>query len=622
MLEANDPILHYTPLWGAWQAEALIGEGSYGRVYSISREDIGGRYFSALKHIHIPRSDAEVAEAQQVGMDEASISFYFGDMASRIVSEIKTMYTLRGQPNIVSYEDHLILHEEGALTWDVFLRMELLQPLPDYLETHAFLPGDVRRLGLEICAALAACAKRGIIHRDIKDGNIFRTEEGAFKLGDFGIARTMMEQTHSMTMRGTPVYLAPEVFHGQPYDARVDLYSLGILLYKLLNGRRYPFLPAAPAPIGYGDVEKAFATRMQGVPVPPPAQGDAALQAAVRKACSYRPEDRYQTAEEMARALRGDAPLELPGQMADAPGMEKTMYAVGQEGAALAQSAYGSAPAPGFAPRAAQAGRAAAPAKQVNIWKKGMIAAAVLAGVLALVFVGLLCIPAATQPVPPHYTLPYEQAGTRLMPRETPEVMQAMEPAPGYVSVLCANLYEAPSLGSATGRSFPKYAALTISGEAGDWYYAAYGEEAAYFRKEDISLGAIPLPEAHPSGGLSLGYAQLKGAWVLDTLTYYGYSIELEFQGNWMSKTLRYGASGNAVTTWEGTYAIQEGNLLIPYLFQKEYLENGDYVLLPPCQMEAIEIRSIGEDTLETSLHTFHRQQPGQPAAGGEMQAV
>lgn len=611
MLEANDPIFRYTPLWGIWQAQALIGEGSYGRVYRIAREDIGGSYYSALKHIHIPQSAAEVEQAKRVGMDEASLSLYFGDMASRIVSEINTMYTLRGQPNIVAYEDHLILHAENSLEWDVFLRMELLQPLPEYLESHSLSPAGVRRLGAELCAALAACARKWIIHRDIKDGNVFITEDGVFKLGDFGVARTMLEQTRSMTMRGTPVYLAPEVFHGQAYDARVDLYSLGILLYKLLNDKRYPFLPAAPAPIGYGDVEKAFATRMQGTPVPPPAHGDAALHAIVCKACSYRPEDRFQSAEEMLLTLQKDAP--------PAPAPQEAIKAAPLPQPPKAILADSSAPAPKAAVPAPT--RKAVPQLPPGIWKKGMLAMGVLAGILTAAFLLLLRAPVAEQPAPPHYSLPYDPAGILPLRQDTPLIMQELPPMQGYVSALYAILHEFPAPGTALA-AFPQHTRLTITGESGDWYYADAGGASAYFRKADVAEGEPPPPEPHPTGGLSLGYEELQGTWVLEALTSRGQNIELVFSGNRMTKTLREGVAGDIFSIWEGTYAISGGDKLLPCLSTDEYLSNGSITTLLPRRMGAIEIISISEDTLVTSTHTFRKKLPGQPDNGGPPQAV
>lgn len=94
---------------------------------------------------------------------------YFEEMARQIIREIEIMYSLRGEENIVGYEDHMVLHEPNSLRWEIFIRMELLVPLGTYIRNNAITPEDVRRLGIEICNALEACDSYSIIHRDIKE---------------------------------------------------------------------------------------------------------------------------------------------------------------------------------------------------------------------------------------------------------------------------------------------------------------------------------------------------------------------------------------------------------------------------------------------------------------------
>lgn len=168
-------------------------------------------------------------------MDDRALYSFFESMAQKILKEIEIMYALRGEANIVAYEDHMIVNTLGILKWDIFIRMELLIPLTAYMRNNKLPPEEVRRLGIEICSALDACASYSIIHRDIKDANIFLNNRGIYKLGDFGIAKEMNVDSVSIGMRGTPAYVAPEVYDGRKYDSTVDIYSLGILLYKLLN---------------------------------------------------------------------------------------------------------------------------------------------------------------------------------------------------------------------------------------------------------------------------------------------------------------------------------------------------------------------------------------------------
>ncbi len=349
MILSGEPIKGFEPLWGNWYADELLGEGGYGRVYRLVRRDGGGTYYSACKHITIPKNEAEVQSARAMGMDKQSTYTYFSDMASRILNEINIMYALRGESNIVTYEDHIILHQEGALKWDVFIRMELLVPLSAYITDNPMEPEEIRRLGVEICSALEACEAYKIIHRDIKEGNIFLNPRGTFKLGDFGIAREMMAGNMSMSMRGTPSYVAPEVYNGRPYDATVDLYSLGILMYKLLNNNRYPFFPPAPQMVTVESSEQAFAMRMQGATPAWPANGDDALRSAVMKVISFDPRRRFQSASEMKAALLGRAIVAAAQPVYAASGTPHTPRPQPAPNAA-ANASQGFAPNAGYIP--------------------------------------------------------------------------------------------------------------------------------------------------------------------------------------------------------------------------------------------------------------------------------
>ena len=175
--------------------------------------------------------------------------------------------------------------------------MELLTPLPKILK-NGFSEKLVIKLGLDICNALILCKSKNIVHRDIKPQNIFVSEDKNFKLGDFGIAKTA-ERTTSGTKTGTYKYMAPEVYNNQPYGHAADIYSLGMVLYWLLNERRTPFLPLPPKTPTATDEERARDSRFAGFPIPEPAHGSNELKRIVLKACAFSPEERYKNAAEM-----------------------------------------------------------------------------------------------------------------------------------------------------------------------------------------------------------------------------------------------------------------------------------------------------------------------------------
>ena len=289
-------------MWPGWDTVRTIGSGGFGKVYEIQKTDSTGSYRSALKVISIPASADEYREYADNGYDDESITAIFKSQVDDIVSEFQMMSQFKGTSNIVSYEDHMIVPHGDGRGWDVLIRMELLTSLPDYIKQNGLTEGQVIQLGQNICRALELCGQKEIIHRDIKPQNIFVNEFGDFKLGDFGIARTM-DHTTKATKTGTYSYMAPEVYSGRPYGASVDIYSLGLVLYWLLNERRLPFVPMPPVVPTAAQNSEAQMKRLGGDTIPEPKYGSDALKAAVLKACSFDAAQRFASPEVFRQAL-------------------------------------------------------------------------------------------------------------------------------------------------------------------------------------------------------------------------------------------------------------------------------------------------------------------------------
>lgn len=293
----------YEPLFGAWYITKQIGEGSYGRVYIIERHELGQTYRSALKAITVPGSQDEIKSAMSDGMTREDVTGYYKNVANNIISEFILMSKLKGNSHIVSYEDHIIIEHEDDIGWDILIRMELLTPLIELTAQSQMKESEVIKLGVDLCKALELCRRYDIIHRDIKPENIFISANGDYKIGDFGVAKTIEKTKMGLSRKGTYLYMAPEIYSSRPYGPTVDIYSLGIVMYKLLNENRLPFLPEYPKSIAPVDKEEALYKRLKGMDIPEPKNGSRRLSRIVLKACAYKPEDRYSSAEEMRRDL-------------------------------------------------------------------------------------------------------------------------------------------------------------------------------------------------------------------------------------------------------------------------------------------------------------------------------
>ena len=291
----------YNVFWPGWSVAGILGHGSYGKVYAIERDVFGHTEKAALKVISIPQNDGEIEELYNDGYDSESITQRFKSYLQDIVREYSLMSEMKGHTNIVYCDDLRYVQHDDGMGWDIYIKMELLTPLPKILG-NGFSEKLIIKLGLDICNALILCKSKNIVHRDIKPQNIFVSSDGDFKLGDFGIAKTA-ERTTSGTKTGTYKYMAPEVYNNQPYGHSVDIYSLGMVLYWLLNERRTPFLPLPPKVPTATDEDRARDLRFAGIPIPEPLHGSNALKRIVLKACAFLPEERYKRADEMRKDL-------------------------------------------------------------------------------------------------------------------------------------------------------------------------------------------------------------------------------------------------------------------------------------------------------------------------------
>lgn len=291
-------------IWPEWQIEDKpLGHGSYGNVYKATRRDYDIESTSAIKVISVPKNDEELHSLKAEGYSDSEIDEYLKGVVSDFVNEIKMMESLKGARNIVNVEDYWVVKKENEPGWYIIIRMELLTPLNEHLENHPITEREAAKIGVDICTALEQCSKWNIIHRDIKPGNIFINRFGDYKLGDFGIARSLDNIANGLSKRYTPSYMAPEIESGSTYDARVDIYALGIVLYRLLNNNRLPFCESESTVMS-NDVQKANARRLSGEALPKPCNASHKMASIILCACSHDPNSRFSGATAMKRALQ------------------------------------------------------------------------------------------------------------------------------------------------------------------------------------------------------------------------------------------------------------------------------------------------------------------------------
>jgi eukaryotic-like serine/threonine-protein kinase len=197
--------------------------------------------------------------------------------------------------------------QNGGLPYIVMEYVEG-RTLRDVLKAEGrLMPRRAMEIVADICAALDFSHRNGIVHRDVKPGNVMITPTGAVKVMDFGIARAVADAGATVTATaqviGTAQYLSPEQARGENVDARSDVYSTGCLLYELLTGHP-PFTGDSPVAVAYQHVREIAPPPSSSNPDVPPE-----LDAIVMKSMAKNPANRYQTANEMRsdliRAING-----------------------------------------------------------------------------------------------------------------------------------------------------------------------------------------------------------------------------------------------------------------------------------------------------------------------------
>jgi len=263
-----------------YAVERLLGRGGMASVYLAYDKKLDRRV--ALK---VP--------ADALAGDDAFRARFLreGRLASRLV-----------HPNVVQ------VYDAGEDERGLFIVLEYVdgETLAGELARRGRLPAEeVAQLGVDVCVALDAAHRAGLVHRDVKPHNIMRTKDGGTKLGDFGVARSHDSTvvTEHGTVLGTAAYLAPEQARGERVTAAADIYSLGVVVYEALTGRLPHEGASLPELLLKRERDKPTPVRAHDPEVP------AELESAITQSLAHEPEQRPASAAALGRQLA----LALPG---------------------------------------------------------------------------------------------------------------------------------------------------------------------------------------------------------------------------------------------------------------------------------------------------------------------
>lgn len=297
-----DSILGRTIL--GYKVKEKIGTGGFGNVYRVERNNIVGNVTRALKVISLPKENQYLEVLNSMGGDYKKADDYFKKELDRVVNEIRVFSMISEKDNhyIVSYYENDV-EKSGKYKYNIYILMEIMTPLDKWLFENNLTIEEAIDICLDVAKGLKICHKNGIMHRDIKLNNIFVSKDGKFKLGDFGVSKRFDTLTKSHTIKGTPHYIAPEIYvKNEKYDNSSDIYSLGVLMYYLFNKKRYPFYPDYPQTYDKEDEDRAFYKRMQYDKLKYPVCAPKGMAEIVQKAMA-KPEERYTDTEQLIEEL-------------------------------------------------------------------------------------------------------------------------------------------------------------------------------------------------------------------------------------------------------------------------------------------------------------------------------
>ena len=293
-------------IWDGLTVTSVIGQESFATVYEVA-DNTSAK--SAVKVIEIPARDDD--GMLTVDVNDEKVRDRLAKVVNELSSELSLAGKLQNSSNIVCMDDFRIIEKEDAFGWTVVIRTELLTSLSSYMTTHKLTQPEVIKLGVDMCNALNSYNQvGGSTHGDIRPENIFADGNGNFKLGDFGISHILRNRIGDLPQKDSMSYTAPEVLMGNSADCRADIYSLGIVLYRLLNGNRFPLLDVNKQIISSKERQNAINRRLMGEKLPSPVEASEEVAEIVLKACAYNPSERFATAAEFENALSTVAGVE------------------------------------------------------------------------------------------------------------------------------------------------------------------------------------------------------------------------------------------------------------------------------------------------------------------------
>lgn len=286
--------------WSNWKITEQIMTDIGETVYKAIKCEDEENTFATVKVITV--SPQIIFDDSCKNSDPDSIVTACRNAVDCIMNEIYLTDALGKVGTIVRIDDFKVIEKPDETKWEVYIRMDYVMPLDLYISDKMLSEQEIIKLGCDICSALEICENRKIIHSNIYPGNILVDRNDNFFLDGFK-AENLLRNVTKFERGGTFNYTAPEMFNSIKYTSKVDTYSLGIVMYTLLNRNRIPFLNPTKQLLTFAEKRNAVRRRLEGELIPPPLDASPELAEIILRACAFKAADRFESASEMKNAL-------------------------------------------------------------------------------------------------------------------------------------------------------------------------------------------------------------------------------------------------------------------------------------------------------------------------------
>lgn len=293
------------PVFGQWHVGRQLGNGTDGKAFTIYKEKFDGTTETAvMKMLRLGENRNERKTFNLNGEKNDNNDDAYQNIINKIKKNIETVKKADNGKFFIRYEDIELRNASDGKGKLILIKLEECKSLSQVLKGFSFTLEETYRLGINICQALQKCRSFDYIYPNLKPENILFDKDGRCKIADFGSFSCLEPAKTSISYKRTQYFMAPEFIKSGNINCTCDTYSLGLVLYMLTNRGHLPFTEPYPEDVTVSSLNESMKKRIDNQPMPKPVLASEQLWSIIKKACAFKPNERYFTPEQMLSDLK------------------------------------------------------------------------------------------------------------------------------------------------------------------------------------------------------------------------------------------------------------------------------------------------------------------------------